>query len=366
MHELRKKYPEAEIRFWCDRAFEVQARNLMRGNDGQTRVEVIVSGKFRRYHAMPIWKQLLRIRTIVWPNFRDLFMISVGVIQSLVKLLIWRPDVVFTKGGFVCLPIGLAARLLGIKLVIHDSDAHPGLTNRILARWAAEIATGAPTEYYPYDKTKMHYVGIPIQTRQPAEAEERAALKQKLGFDPERPLLVVTGGGLGAKRINDATADCLPDLLESTSVALISGVAQYEELVGRLGENTANFQLHAFVAKDFADFLAAADLVVSRAGATTLLELAALEKPSIIIPNIHLTGGHQQKNAQVYLDSDAIMLLDEKKLDDDSQLLTQTVTTLLDDPSRMDALGQAIGKFTKPSAASDVADLITKQLKVRA
>ena len=89
----------------------------------------------------------------MWANFSDLFRTGWGFLESVAKLLLWRPDVVFTKGGFVCLPVGLAARALNIPLVIHDSDAHPGLTNRILSRFATKIATGAPLKYYPYDKT---------------------------------------------------------------------------------------------------------------------------------------------------------------------------------------------------------------------
>jgi len=109
-------------------------------------------------------------------------------------LLLWRPDVMFAKGGFVCLPAGIAARLLKIPLVIHDSDSHPGLTNRILAKWATYIATGAPLHNYPYDKKITHYTGIPVREEfRPYNEEERKEVKRVLGFDESRPLVVVTG-----------------------------------------------------------------------------------------------------------------------------------------------------------------------------
>ena len=106
----------------------------------------------------------------------------------------------FTKGGFVCLPVGMAARVLRIPLVIHDSDAHPGLTNRILAKWASAIATGAPLKHYPYPESISRYVGIPIATEfAPFTDQQRTEAKRTLGLDPNRPLVVVTGGRVGCQ-----------------------------------------------------------------------------------------------------------------------------------------------------------------------
>ena len=124
-------------------------------------------------------------------------------------------------------------------------------------------------------------------------------MKRKLQFDPDRPLVVVTGGGLGAARINQAVVASREILLKEASVFLISGTLQYEELKQMIDERDG-WRLQAFVHNGMAEVLAAADVVVTRAGATTLLELAALHKPTIIIPNGRLTAGHQLKNAKVY------------------------------------------------------------------
>ena len=183
LRELQTRYPDAEIRFWCDRGFEAQARAILAHHDESIQVDTIMSGKLRRYHRMPWWKQLARFRTIVWPNIRDGFKVVAGTYQSIIKLNAWRPDVIFTKGGFVCLPIGLAARIMRVPLVIHDSDAHPGLTNRILARWADRILTGAPLEYYSYPHSITRYVGIPITTTLDDPELTQDERKQKLGFD---------------------------------------------------------------------------------------------------------------------------------------------------------------------------------------
>src|SRR5690606_13554725 len=183
IRELKKKQPDAEVRFWCDRNYAPQARSIMGHFDETTPVGTIPAGKARRYHTLPLWRQLLQPFSIVLPNLRDLLLVGIGFIESFLRLIFWRPDVVFTKGGFVCLPVGMAARLLKIPLVIHDSDAHPGLTSRLLARGATAIATGAPLHHYPYPKDKSQYVGIPIAADfRPFLPDERQRLKERLGF----------------------------------------------------------------------------------------------------------------------------------------------------------------------------------------
>ncbi len=332
--------------------------------DSTIKVETITSGKLRRYHHLTIWQQLLKFRTIVLPNIVDMVKVAVGFIESFVRLVQWRPDVVFTKGGFVCLPIGLAARVLGIPLVIHDSDAHPGLTNRMLARWATAIGTGAPMKFYNYPATKAQYVGVPVRADfAPYTSLEQQAAKRALGFTPERPLIVITGGGLGAKRLNMAVATNLDELLPRTNVILISGQAQYDEMNALTPQDDSRYQLHAFVSKGMAEMLGAADIVVARAGATTIVELAALATPTILVPNGYLTGGHQLKNAAVYAEKNAVLVIDEEELEKRPELLVDAVLNLLADPARMKAMGRAFYAFAKPDAAKDMAEMILAAAK---
>jgi UDP-N-acetylglucosamine--N-acetylmuramyl-(pentapeptide) pyrophosphoryl-undecaprenol N-acetylglucosamine transferase len=332
--------------------------------DDSIPVETIFSGKLRRYHDLPLWRQLLRPVSIVLPNIRDAFLIGVGFVQSIAKLRSWKPDVVFTKGGFVCLPVGMAAKMLKIPLVIHDSDAHPGLTNRVLAKWATRIATGAPLKFYPYPKAISRYVGIPVNEEfVPFDNAQRQKLKEKLGFDSKRPLIVVTGGGLGARRINDAVAKRLNELLGMASLVLISGTAQYDELRATTPEDDPRYQLHAFVSTGMARLLGAADVVVTRAGATTILELAALAKPTILVPNGFLTGGHQLKNAQVYAENGAVEVIDDHELYANPQLLVDTLTSLLANPAHLAEMGKKFHQFARPTAASDMADLVFEAAK---
>jgi UDP-N-acetylglucosamine--N-acetylmuramyl-(pentapeptide) pyrophosphoryl-undecaprenol N-acetylglucosamine transferase len=335
----------------------------MKAVDPSVSIETITAGKFRRYHQLGLLRQLLQLRTIVLPNIIDAFKLTYGLVQSLFKLYRWRPDVIFTKGGFVCLPVGIAAKMLRIPLVIHDSDAHPGLTNRILARFASAIATGAPLKYYTYPKEKTSYVGIPVASAlKPFSAAGQRDAKLKLGFSPDDPLLVVTGGGLGAKAINDATMKVLKDLLRFTSVALIAGSA-HEKQIRATAPKAKNFKLYGYVAEDMVTMLAASDVVVCRAGATTLLELAALKKASIVIPNANLTGGHQTKNATVYKQADAAIVIEETSLIAQPLSLVDAVNALLLNSALRNKLSKNIGALSRPNAAKDVAALIIRATK---
>jgi len=302
--------------------------------------------------------------SIFWSNFRDIFFVITGFIQSVGKLLIWRPDVVFTKGGYVCLPVGIAAHFLNIPLVIHDSDAHPGLTNRILSRFADEIATGAPLEFYSYPKDRTHYVGIPVSKEcHRFSDKEIISAKEQFNLNIDKKLIVITGGGLGAKRINDSVVKIIKDLLRLGSVVLISGSAQYDELKDKLPKNSRDFQLLSFVSEGMISLLGASDLVIARAGATTILELAALEKPTILIPNGQLTGGHQLKNAAVYENKGAVLVLKETEMLANPHSIIDYAKKILSNDSFANKLSKEFVKFAKPNSAKDMAEIIVGAIK---
>lgn len=361
IRELQKQ-SRSEIRVWCDRGFAPEARSIVAKCDPTIPVDVITAGKLRRYHHFTLL-QHFTVPWVFWPNVRDFFLVIIGTLQSIVKLLIWRPDVVFTKGGFVCLPVGWAAALLRIPLIIHDSDAHPGLTNRLLAPFAATIGTGAPLKYYSYPKEKSVYVGIPVdEAFRPFSPADQRDAKQLLGFDPARPLTVITGGGLGAQRLNDTVALHLKELLKHTNILLISGSAQYDELRTLTPQDDRRFQLEGFVSEGMSTILGAADVVVARAGATTLLELAALAKPTILVPNAKLTGGHQLKNAKVYADKNAVLIVDEDTFDDTKDTsLQDAITRVIRDGALRGELSKNIHTFAHPNAAKDMAAMILRR-----
>jgi UDP-N-acetylglucosamine--N-acetylmuramyl-(pentapeptide) pyrophosphoryl-undecaprenol N-acetylglucosamine transferase len=248
--------------------------------------------------------------------------------------------------------------------VIHDSDAHPGLTNRVLGKFADAIATGAPLKYYNYPVKKSRYVGVPISSDfKEFSSEERLKAKNKWGVNINKPLVVVTGGGLGATRINDTVKIVLDDLLSLGSVVLVSGDYQYNELRATMPKNDEHFQLHSFISKDISSLLGAADVVVARAGATSILELAALVKPTILVPNAHLTGGHQSKNAAVYVKKNAVVVINEDEMIKDPQILVSAVNDILLDSKASNKMARSLCSFSKPDAAREVAEMVINTVK---
>lgn len=356
IREIKSDYSDLEIHFWCDKNFYQQAKKIMHGYDKDITIRTISSGKYRRYRHLSAMQHIIT-PSVFFPNIIDAFKVMIGVIQSLYFLIVWRPDVVFAKGGFVCLPVGLASWLLRVPLVIHDSDAVPGLTNKILAPIARRIATGVPLKHYNYPLHKTTYVGIPIDpSYKKASYEEQKKMKAKLGFDMYRPLVVVSGGGLGARAVNDAIMLQLKEMLSDANVLLISGNTQYDEIRALSSNTDKRFGLVDFL-PGLVDAFRAADIVVTRAGATTLLELAALEKPTILIPNKRLKW--QVQHAQLFVDEKAVILLDEDnfRLVGDSSI-SLAVREILHNDSLKKELERNIKKFAKPKAATDLATII--------
>ena len=363
--EILKKKPDTELYFWCDKKFAPQAKKIMADSFCESvKVSKISSGKFRRYNHLTFW-QHFTVPGVVFGNFIDIFKNIAGIFQAFTKLVVNRPDVIFCKGGFVCVPAGLAAWALRIPIVIHDSDAHPGLANRIISRFAKRIATGAPLEFYNYPKKISRYVGIPVlENFRKYSQKEREKFKDELGFSKVKPLVVITGGGLGAARLNNAIVAKGEELSKHSQIVLISGLAQFDELQEETKSFSKDFYLLSFVSKDMWKFLAAADLVVARAGATSNLELAALHKPTILVPNARLTGGHQLKNAQVYQKTNSVKIVSDDEIEKKPEVLSDEILQTLKNEEEMLRLGERFGKFAKPNAAKDVAEMIFEAMNL--
>ncbi len=346
--------------FICDKAFETQARGLMGEAAVPVEVKVIPSGKLRRYaHLSPL--QHLTVPGLVWSNTKDMFKIMGGLGASLRLMRSFKPDVVFTKGGFVCLPVGMAAHLLSIPLVIHDSDTRPGLTNKFLAKWATVIATGSPLENYPYPAAKSHFIGVPISPSfKPKSLPQQQTAKKAYGFNPERLLVVAVGGGLGAASINTAMNHAGPKLIEQGIGAyVVAGKGLYDQALAAAPRNN-HYKVVPFVYEGMDNLLGAADIVVSRGSATFLQELAGLGKAVIIVPAHQL--GDQLKNAKMFEAAEAAVVVDNVGIEQDNRL-EQAIIELADDPVLRESLGKKLHGFAKPRAAQQLAHLIVGAAK---
>ena len=356
LREIKSQHPQAEFRFWCDYHYGPQAKSIIGGYDSAIPVSRVLSGKLRRYHHLTLL-QHFTIPSVILPNIRDLFLVILGVGQSIFRLLFWRPDVVFANGGYVCLPVGWAAWLLRIPVVIHDADAVPGITNRLLAPLAKGIGTGLSLDHFNYPAAKATYVGTAIDpSYKVVSDDERKRFKKQLGFDQDRPLTVFTGGGQGSRQINDAVMVHLQDLLKHTNVLLLSGKAQYDELRSLTPQNDPRFILKDFV-PGLVDVFSAADIVVSRAGATALLELAAMAMPTIVIPSKRLVW--QVEHVKVYEEKQAVLVLDEDKFEQPGDTsLFEAVSSLVNDATLQKKLASNLHKLATPHAAKDMASII--------
>lgn len=327
-------------------------------------VYTVSAGKFRRYHGEGV-RQLLDIKTM-WLNIRDAFRVVRGCWQAWRLMGRLKPDAVFCKGGFVGVPVGFAAALRKVPYITHDSDAIPGLANRVIGRWAAGHAVALDAGSYPYPSKKTRNVGVPVASAYVAVSEKQMIESRKeLELDAYEQVVLVTGGGLGAARLNHATVLITAQLLEKyKNLALVHTTgATHEAAVSEAYDAllSAEARSRVFVigyTTKLHAYSAAADVVIARGGATNFAELAAQAKPCIIVPNPLLAGGHQLKNAAAYEKKGAVITIDESKLNQNHELLLHALTKLLDDPELRTKLSKNIAMFARPDSAKELAQFI--------
>lgn len=321
------------------------------------------AGKFRRYHGEG-WRQLLDYRTM-YLNLRDISRLLVGFWQCLWLLRKLRPDVIFTRGSFVSVPVCLAGALLRIPYVTHDSDAIPSLTNRIIARWAALHAVALPEELYPYPIDSTVNVGVPVSHdyhRVIAELKDR--YKKELGYEAYKQVLFVTGGGHGAQAINDAMVANAQFLLERYPKLLIvhaTGRALEQEVSHAYDKAVKPSDRNRIITEGYIQgayrYSGAADIVIARGGATTLAELAIQAKACVIVPSRFLTGGHQLKNAAALAKGGAIVQMTDEQIEQELRL-GSVISDLLDNPAKITDLERHFASFARPDAARQIAELL--------
>jgi UDP-N-acetylglucosamine--N-acetylmuramyl-(pentapeptide) pyrophosphoryl-undecaprenol N-acetylglucosamine transferase len=325
------------------------------------------AGKFRRFHGEGL-KQLLDIPTILL-NIRDVFFVVIGTYQSWRLMGRIKPDIVFSRGGFVSVPVTIGAKFRGIPYVTHDSDLIPSLANRLIARWAKLHAVAFAKEQYPYPPEKTVTTGIPLNKHfEPVTSELKKRYRGQLDIPASSKMVFVIGGGLGSQDVNAAVADAVPHLLQDFRDLYVVHAAgrnneaglqsTYDETVAIADRH--RLQVHAFI-KDVYRYSGAADIIVTRAGATNLAEFAVQGKACIVIPSSFLAGGHQLKNAQYLAEQGAAVVLSPEDLIADPNRLARYISDLLQEPADRKKLGDELAKLAQPNAAHQIAQLISEE-----
>lgn len=267
----------------------------------------IATGKLRRYFD--------------WKNFTDPFRIVKGFAEAKSILKKLQPDVVFSKGGFVSVPVVRAAASLGIPCIIHESDMTPGLANKLCIPVATKVCCNFPETYQLLPEGKAVLTGSPIREELSTGSREKGL--ELCGFHNMKPVILVIGGSLGASNVNLYVRKALPALLETYQVVHICGKEKMDNLL----LNTPGYKQFEYVKEDLKDLFAMADVVISRAGANAICELLALKKPNLLIPlSANASRGDQILNANSFQTQGFSMVLDEEHLTEES--LVQAVHTL--------------------------------------
>lgn len=359
--QLLKIQPTVKLTVVTDKTFYDKTRQIFADPDVKSiKIKPIFAGKLRRYHTKPLWWHFIDLPTLL-ANLRDIIYLILGFWQSLILLIFNRPKAVFCKGGYVSVPVGLAAYVLRVPIIIHDSDAHPGITNRLLSKLAKKIATGMPTEYYPYPADKTVYIGMPSAVElKPISKTKQREYKEQLGFETDLPLILVTGGSQGAAKINQLIAATADQLLGTWQIAHLAGQGNAKELEmerTKLSKDLAKkWQIKEFV--KITPYILAADLIISRTGASAMQDFANAKKAVITIPGKQLAGNHQVKNAKLFSDQAAVVVLDEDDLADQPAILVKTVKQLADEDRRQALADKLFEGFAKPAAARQLAEII--------
>jgi UDP-N-acetylglucosamine--N-acetylmuramyl-(pentapeptide) pyrophosphoryl-undecaprenol N-acetylglucosamine transferase len=354
-HELKRQDPSVRIVYIGER--EGRFAGLLDQNTDIDEIKTVFAGKFRRFHGESWFKRLLDVKTN-FLNIRDLFYFGIGFLQSIVLIKKLRPDVVFLKGGFVGVPVGLSAAFWHIPFVTHDSDALPGLANRITARWARYHATGMPAEFYQYPKDATVHVGVLVSTAyQPVTDEIKKQYRSQIGIPEDAEMLLITGGSLGATAINQAIRSIVPHMLEhDPKLYVVHQVGKGKQAV------YVDFSHERLRVLEFLQpmhvYTGASDVVVSRAGANTIAELGVQGRAVILVPNPILTGGHQTKNADHLLEKQAVIVVPEAELATGGAALEAAITDLFTDVDTRKVLGQTLQSITISDAASKLASLL--------
>jgi UDP-N-acetylglucosamine--N-acetylmuramyl-(pentapeptide) pyrophosphoryl-undecaprenol N-acetylglucosamine transferase len=306
----------------------------------------ISAGKIRRYTS--------------FLNFLDIFKTFFGVISALGKVFKIYPDVIFSKGAYASFPVLMAARILRIPVIIHESDSVPGKTNAWAAKFAVKIAVSYPEATKYFDPKKVAFTGNPL--RKAVLAVTKNGAHEYLGLEENLPIIVIIGGSLGAKLINERSLDALPNLVERYQIVHQTGkinvqeVSRTADIILTNNPNKARYRVYDYFNNLSLTMAAgAANLIITRAG-STIFEIASWGVPSIVIPITESNGNHQRVNAYAYARSGAASVIEESNLT--TNVLITEIDRILQNPQMREKMSVAAKGFSHPDAADKIAQEI--------
>lgn len=299
----------------------------------------ISSGKLRRYHS--------------WKNFTDPFKVLKGFFEARHIMEHIKPDVVFSKGGFVSVPVILAAKTKGIPAIIHESDLTPGLANKLAIPAATKVCCNFP-ETVPYlPSGKAVLTGSPI--RQELLHGSKANGKEFCHFTKDLPVLMIMGGSIGSVYINNAVRECLDDLLKEFQIIHLCGKGNLDETLANK-EGYAQFE---YISDNLPDLFATADLMIARAGANSICEILALRKPNILIPlGRNASRGDQILNANSFAKQGFSVVLEEENVTSDT--LKSTIKDVMTNRQKYVSAMEASGQMDAIATIMSLIENVTK------
>ena len=290
-----------------------------------------------------------------WQLIKTGARVAKGILEASRVMRKFKPDVVIGTGGYVCFPVIVAGKRFGAKTFLHEQNAFPGLANRTLEKYVNKVFLGFPdAARYFKDQTKMVDAGNPV--RKSFFSLEKSHAREKLGFPKEDFIVFSFGGSLGAEKINEVAFDLMQVVNGHERMRMIFGTGKwyYEDIIKQAAEKKIDLKDNIII-KDYIDdmenYLAASDLIISRAGALSVAEMTVCGRACILIPSPNVTGNHQYYNAKAVADRGGAILMEEKDLT--SEGLIKEVMRLKNNPEIAEKMGRA-AKACAPVKALDI------------
>jgi UDP-N-acetylglucosamine--N-acetylmuramyl-(pentapeptide) pyrophosphoryl-undecaprenol N-acetylglucosamine transferase len=357
--QLKRQDPHSEILYIGQHGDDLL--DVVKNNHAIDRVETVSAGKLRRYSSEG-WRQMLDIKTQAL-NIRDVFRTVRGVLQSYSLIRQFKPAVLFTRGSSVSVPVALAARACRVPYITHDADSVPSLANRLIGKWASWHAVALPPEFYSYPAATTIFTGMPVASQhRPVTKQAMQKFRQELGLQEYDQVIVITGGGNGARSLNAIMVantryvlSRFPNLivLHFAGRSLRAEIERaYDNL--RLDGARSRVKVYDFVT-DFYRYSGAADVIIARGGMGSLAEFAAQRKACIVVPSPQLVWN--VKNSDALASRAAIVQLNEAQAEQPERL-GRAVGDLLTHPAKIEQLGARLSEIARPEAATDLARLI--------